>query len=263
MEAMLFTEVSEIEALIADPRWVMEQKMDGVRVMAHITPGKPVEFIGRNGKPVKFAAAAKWFPKLVKHLPVPDYPVIVDGELMIEDGEYRVFDLVQPGREDTPYALRRIDLHTLVSENQMVRFVEIAFSEKEKRDLLARVQNGGGEGVMLKDVTATYQSRRVQTGLKFKFVKSADVVVTKWEKPDVNHGTASFGVYVDGVLTEVGACSLIGKEAVEVGDVIEVNYLYVGDGGRIYQPRMMRRRTDKAATDCTLSQFPAYSRAVM
>jgi hypothetical protein len=96
-------------------------------------------------------------------------------------------------------------------------------------------------------------------------VKDADAVVMSWDRPDAKHGTCSFGVYVDGVLTPVGSCSLIGKPAVEVGDVIAVAYLYRDAKGGLIQPRLVsvRRPEEKRPEDCTMEQFPLYSRKAL
>ncbi|QGZ16658.1 DNA ligase [Microbacterium phage Dewdrop] len=60
----------------------------------------------------------------------------------------------------------------------------------------------------------------------------------------------------------VGAASLIGKDlTIDVGDVVEVNYLYWG-GDALVQPRIVRKRLpeEKPADDCWIDQIPAYSR---
>jgi len=37
-----------------------------------------------------------------------------------------------------------------------------------------------------------------------------------------------------------------------------VKYLYIGADGRLYQPRFMRRRSDKAADECVWSQIEGH-----
>jgi ATP-dependent DNA ligase len=61
---------------------------------------------------------------------------------------------------------------------------------------------------------------------------------------------------------QVGAASLIGKDlTIDVGDVVEVAYLYWG-GGALVQPRILRKRLpeEKLPDDCHMDQVPAYSR---
>lgn len=61
---------------------------------------------------------------------------------------------------------------------------------------------------------------------------------------------------------KVGAASLIGKDlTIDVGDVVEINYLYWG-GEAVVQPRIVRKRLpeEKTPAECTLDQIPAYSK---
>jgi hypothetical protein len=92
------------------------------------------------------------------------------------------------------------------------------------------------------------------------------VIVTSFNRPDARHGSATLGVLDPRLgpteLIPVGACSLIGKPQVSVGDVIEVAYLN-WTGSALYQPRMTRVRTDKLPEDCTMAQFRPYSRRVV
>jgi hypothetical protein len=45
--------------------------------------------------------------------------------------------------------------------------------------------------------------------------------------------------------------------------VLEVKYLYATDDNILYQPRVMKRRTDKAATDCLINQLVKTSKQVV
>ena len=58
----------------------------------------------------------------------------------------------------------------------------------------------------------------------------------------------------------VGNSSLIGKDlSITDGSVVEIEYLY-WTGKAVIQPRIIRKREDKPAGQCDLSQFPAYTR---
>jgi hypothetical protein len=100
MKPMLFGSrtTAAMPDLAADPNVIIEQKLDGVRVMAELSPGKAV-FTGAGGEPIRFAAAAQWFDRLADLLgagPVShtdSFALVLDGELMIEDGTYHVFDI--------------------------------------------------------------------------------------------------------------------------------------------------------------------------
>ena len=63
-----------------------------------------------------------------------------------------------------------------------------------------------------------------------------------------------------------GHASLIGKQkqdAISEGDVLEVKYLYVGANGRLYQTRIVRKRDDKPAQECTDAQLVHVNKTVM
>ena len=75
----------------------------------------------------------------------------------------------------------------------------------------------------------------------------------------------------DANVVKLCSSSLIGKDlSIEIGDVVEVSYLYREPGGSIVQPRIMRKRWDsrsqsgdKRPEECTDDQFKPYSREVV
>lgn len=285
---MAFSEVSitDIEPFLASPRYAVEQKVDGTRALVVVTTGDDLiprfRFLGRSGKRLTHAAAMLHFAKIEAALaPCFTRPgeTVLDGEVMFDQGRFVIFDLphMEVGGHlwtstDRPYAHRRDTLDVLrdcLGDSAVVSIAPSARDEADKRALLRAVEASNGEGVMVKDLTAAYHpGKRVKHSVKVKFVKTADVVVTATTRGrnEAGRETGAFTIAVtgpDGSLIEVGATSAIGKAHVEVGDVIEVAYLYMGAGGRLVQPRMMKRRDDKTADDCTMAQFPIYSKAVL
>ena len=73
------------------------------------------------------------------------------------------------------------------------------------------------------------------------------------------------GVYQGKLLMEIGACPAIGNGEPPVGAVIEVEYLYLTDANRLYQPRMFRLREDKQPEQCKWQQLegPQINREVV
>ena len=57
MKAMKYTEVPETkyEYYVTNDDYWFQQKMDGTRVLATWTPGNPVQFFQRDGKPLAYA----------------------------------------------------------------------------------------------------------------------------------------------------------------------------------------------------------------
>lgn len=275
MQGMNYTEISDprrIAALLEDDKIVAEQKMDGVRVLAHFEAPGEVRFTQRGGRPVGFHAAKQHLKRLAQHLLSVEYPplvgYVVDGELMIATGEYRMFDMIWPDMLHEEYQSRRHNLASYFGRDDrgVLSIVRMAYGF-EKYKLREAVLNGGGEGFMLKHLESPYEpGKRVTHSVKVKFVKTADAVVTKVTRgrneAGREIGSINFAVNDGEKAVPMGACSVIGKPEVKEGDVIEVAYLYRGAGGMLIQPRMMRIRHDKLPIECTEDQFPAYSREV-
>lgn len=279
--------LSDVEHLITDPNLVLERKYDGTRALCVITPGS-IQFLQRNGTPLKHTAATQHFLDLhlalapVQEMLDPFEECVIDGEIMIDTGKYVLFDFPHFERVgvtvELPYLDRRYELERMFDEIDLADPIVlggIAKSEDEKRALYMKVLTSGGEGVMAKRVWGEYEEgKRSKTSLKVKFVKTADVVVMDFyrgrdgknaagEPTGSETGWIKFGVCNDeGVLEPVGRCSIIGKPAVVVGEVIEVKYLYRGAGGALVQPTMNCVRPDRDPISCDYSQFPEYSKAI-
>jgi len=264
----------QVERYLISPLWAVEQKMDGTRGLAVITKGGVIWPYGERGEGrLAHSAATQWLPRIDARLLAlvadhEDAEIVLDGEIMIHTGEYRVFDVPYlriGGREwvvpGDALSQRRIYLETIGAALHgagPVTVTSFASTEDEKRALLAAVEAAGGEGVVFKRLTGSYQpGRRTGDVLKFKFTYSVDVVVIE-RKTSPN--SITFGVYDEaGVLRTIGSCSMIGKPHVGQGDVVEVMCLY-WTGTSLYQPRMVRQRFDKMPRDCTTAQLRAYSR---
>lgn len=227
--------------------------------------------------------------------------LVLDGEVMQATGEYHLFDVpyarfggMEVIRPEETYAWRRnwlnaTDLQELIAPTR-VKVTAQATNRRQKAALLEAVREAGGEGVMAKHINHPYlPGGRSTQAVKLKFVKTADVVVTAVDRPDAKHGSFKLGAVLnaaeleqrggtavfadpksgiekrfDGLaVLDVGGASAIGKDtSIEVGDVVEVAYLY-WTGEALYQPRVVKKRTDKMPAECTIDQFPAYSRATI
>lgn len=251
-------EVADVQRYIDSDAWAMEQKLDGVRCMVTLDDGE-VRFMSHTGAPLKSGV------KL--HLAIADklfgLPVdcLLDGELLA-NGELWVFDILalagQPATH-LSFEERRTLLENLFEAwnpgDGKVRLVESFRTAEGKAALWARVLASGAEGVIVKRASSTYSAAsRSRDVLKIKVTKTVDVIVMGFGGETES---AVLGMLKDGKVTMVGKCSLIGKAKVEIGDVIEVQYLYVVDPAapRLYQGRMMRRRDDKPAAECTIDQL--------
>jgi len=269
--------MADLPGLAARDDVALEQKLDGVRCMAEVS-NRGVQFCGGGGEPIRFAAASQWLERLKSELLTgendyaSDFAIVFDGELMIEDGQFVIFDMpwCRLGNNhvvglDTPFGMRRVRLDGMkgwLNALPHVQVIEQALLPAEKIALVERVQEIGGEGFVLKYLDAAYLAgRRTSRVLKIKFVHTAECFVISYNRTATT-GSARLGVYdAAGEVHDVGGCSLIGKPQVAVGDVVEV--AFSGFRSAMVQPRMTRTRPDKAPWQCALSQFPAYSKEIV
>lgn len=245
-----------LQYYVAHQDFVVEQKLDGHRVLLRVTEGGVFAY-NRNGQPSQHqdlaqAALQGVAPRLRGR------EVILDSELL--DKTFFAFDLplfeglIQPGspHKDRKEALDHLLSLGVLSNN--ITSVTTARTAEEKRKLILTCRDQGAEGIVFKDTTKPYVAGRNTNMLKVKFTKDIDAVVTKTQVDGKTN--ASLGVYNEhDELIEVGKASLIGKEEIHSGDVVEVRFLYFSSKGRLVQPRIKHKRLDKSAKDCTLSQL--------
>ena len=252
------SEVGHITHYLDYEDWVLEQKLDGHRVM--LVTGETTKFLTRGGMPY-----TKGIPAGLHDHGLND-GLVLDGELV--DGVLWVFDLLTvDGKLDgMAQYVRRATLETVMLDvrTDRIRLVPQARTREEKRALFETARERGYEGVVAKRRLAGYtHGQRTDAWHKVKFVETVDVVVLTVGEDGKD--SATLGVFDDGLLLEVGRCSLIGKETVRPGDVIEVKYLYAADPDepRLTQPTMLRRRDDKRPDECLLSQIKFTDKTVM
>jgi ATP-dependent DNA ligase len=264
-------DVAHLDACVTGDQYVIEQKLDGHRVILRIQDGLSPLALTRNGNPYTKGLPDALFQGF------PPGRWALDGEWIAPhsggDGIYWVFDLLDANgmiNYGTTLDDRRAVLEAFFDlglNNPIIRLVPQAKSTEEKRVLVDRCRAMGAEGVMTKVKTGTYQpGARSREIFKAKFVETADVVVMALR--DDGKDSVRLGAYdANGLnLIDVGRASLIGKEksgAFAVGDVLEVRYLYMGAGERLFQPTIMKRRTDKRAEECSVQQFKHVSKTVL
>lgn len=256
-------EVDSLKNFLDNDSWVMEQKLDGHRLLLH-SPGAdmPPTALTRNG-----SIYSRKLPKAIQDFRFPEGDWALDGELV--DGTFWVFDLPMFQGEATGLSLelRRVALETFLANiRHPFKLVPQARTQGEKISLAARAMADNFEGLILKRVDSPYRpGARTDEWLKVKFVATADCVVLAVR--DDGKESVRLGLYAPtGALLEVGRSSLIGKEkrgAINKGDVIECRYLYTGTGNRLYQPTILRKRDDKTPSECTTDQLKFVNKSVL
>ena len=296
--------------------WVYEPKYDGFRAIAYVD-GDDVYLQSRGGKPLR-----RYFPEVK----FPEGRYVLDGELVIlgEDGReefdalqnrlhpaesrvrmlaeqtpalFRAFDLLAVDRRKLagkPFSERRAALEHLIADapgrkksvSGSVEVTPLYKTTKSAEPLLL-----SGEGVIAKELDATYKPGQRKGMVKVKRVRTIDCVVMGW-RPGKHEGTVGsliLGLYENGKLRPIGHTSgLKAKEKKELvktlaeyetgergsGDpsrwdadrelewfelrpelVVEVTYDHTS-GGRIrHGSKIVRWRDDKAPKDCKIEQL--------
>lgn len=277
IEAMLCDDdpPARLAALLSSTNsWWLEQKLDGERVLLRVDDGEVLDY-SRSGHR-RSRVLIRQIEREFEGLGAGSY--IFDGELVnTHHGySYHIFDMPFVANDGGATLIdcadqlvtRRAALE-LVFEHWRPDFpvclMRTERTEAGKRELAEAVRSLGGEGVVLKNPLSTYQpGKRSRDWVKVKFTKTIDCVIdgTGFEGRE----NAMLKVFDDnGNEVRVGRCSTVGKPPLKKGDVVEIRYLYArnAEEPRLYQPRLLRIRDDKQASECLLSQIQFTDRTVL
>jgi bifunctional non-homologous end joining protein LigD len=258
----LLNPITEAEALrlIRDDGWVAQEKKDGEHRAVKLDSGGVMSGINRKGLSVPLPEPVA--KELLGHCAWLG-AAIVDGEIIGD--KLHVFDLYcfdSRVFEDNslmngdPYETRMSYAQTLFSSGVNVVPIKMARTTEEKKALWDRVRAEKGEGVVFKRRDSLFTPGRPNSGgdwVKFKFTESASCQVI-----GTNEGKRSvkIGLLDSGKVVPVGNVTIPANHVVpDVGDVVEVEYLYAYPGGSLFQPVYRGRRTDIDLKDCTLAQL--------
>lgn len=237
---------------MADPQWVMQEKFDGRRLMLRKV-GASVEGINKLGLIVgvaaPIAAAARALPG--------DF--VLDGEVI--DDTLHVFDLLSYDGFDLreqAYGDRYLTLTHLIDvagPATHIHYVDCWSDGHDKAEQLAQLRERNAEGVVFKRSDAPYRPGRPNSGgtqLKLKFVATISAMVTS-----VNQQRSVGVSLLDGDdWRAVGNVTVpANQNRPQMGDVVEIRYLYAADGGALYQPVLLGVRDDVEPAECVVTQL--------
>lgn len=243
-----------LETLMEDDQWVMQEKMDGVRLLIQ---KKDEKFTGysRTGREV---AVPQNIMEALK-LTIINDTFLIDGELVGD--VYYAFDLLETSANwrDNHYTSRREQLVSILKYDTRPCVVCLKYyiGEKEKFHEFHSIKERGGEGVVFKKQWGKYTVGRPASGgdyLKYKFYKTCSAIVTTInDKRSV--GLSCFESVCK--LVSVGNCTIPPNYSVpEIGSVVEVRYLYARlPSHALFQPTYLGVRLDIGSGECGLSQL--------
>ncbi len=170
---------ARLEALLSDDDFIAQQKLDGMRVSIRIRE-EGVVATNRNSEITTMA------DRLATSMKGAEHGSVFDGELVsAKSSVYWIFDLLAKGENDLreiSYSERYERLCSLEFKAKSVCVVPSARTTAEKRELLEQLRKRSAEGIVFKQASAAYKSGRPASGgdqLKYKFVKTADVIITE------------------------------------------------------------------------------------
>ena len=181
---------------------MLEVKLDGVRVVTIVYPDGKVDMFSRNGKEfTNFGHIQEEISSVVKQSP-PPYPVVLDGEVMSEnfqdlmkqvhrksggtakDAVLHLFDFLpledfKKGTWDKTQTLRTQMLKAWYEQHKTNlnavtvldhEIVDLGTPEGQTTytEVNKRAVEGGYEGIMIKDIDASYECKRSHAWLKLK-----------------------------------------------------------------------------------------------
>ncbi len=247
-------EEAEVGLLLCDNKYCAQEKFDGKHLLVR---KQEEQQAGINKKGFLVAVP----PPVANELRAVPGSFISDGESLGDI--YHLFDLLEYNDEDLrslPYRIRLMRLIDLLLLNspdyQSVRLVETAFCTQQKTELWQRLRREQREGIVFKRLDAPYVPGKPNRGgpqLKFKFVASVSVVVTKLNP----QRSVEVGLLNGRNLVTCSNVSIPANHSIPpVGEVVEVRYLYAyRDSLALYQPVYLGPRDDVEPGDCLVSQL--------
>ena len=244
-------EQAEVLQLISDPRWAMQEKLDGKRLILRKQDGR-IEGINKKGLVVSVPAT------VIKTANELDGDFVLDGESI---GDHlHAFDLLFLNGEDLrakSYHHRYVLLLNLLASGlpKHIRIVGCFIDPLDKASWLHTFKRQKAEGIVFKQLSAPYTPGRPNSGgsqLKHKFVATLSAVVAKVNTQRsvqlrlLNHEGWQI----------VGNVSIPVNHSIPgVGAIVEVRYLYAYPDGSLFQPVYLGERSDVGVEECVVSQL--------
>lgn len=237
----------QLESYLSDNNYGAQEKYDGKRILIDINENGS-NGINRKGLSVEIPEEIAFSLKSL-------LGKIIDGELV--GTTYYVFDLLRDDNKEIktlPYRKRYSKLENINFKGNVI-LAPLAIGEKQKRELYDSLKKSEKEGIVFKDLNAPYKAGRPATGgsqFKHKFWESCSAIVSKINQKR----SVALQLYDGGKLIDVGNVTIPpNKEIPNVGDVVEIKYLYAYRGGSLYQPQYLNVRDDIDRIECKTSQL--------
>ena len=245
-----------LEDLMRDPNFVVQQKFDGERRMLKSASIRG-QTIGSNRcglevpVPLEIVASMR------------SVVCTLDGEIV--GTRFHAFDLLELDGEDLrgqSYGMRKQQLNRIAPHfGPDITVVKDALTLPQKLALWRGTQRLKQEGIVIKDLNAPYTEGRPNSlGPQYKVKNwngaTVEVMAITTDKRSVRVGVRNPESGQPNALIEVGAVTIATNQAIPtVGDLVEVKYLYAFEGGSLFQPTFKGVRVDLESSAANVKQL--------
>jgi len=240
-------DASVVQQYINDDDYCGQEKMDGERRMTDSSDMKKIFGINKKGNRVDLLDDIKDSINI---------SCVLDGEQM--NDKLYAFDVIELNGKDLKQLSfsERTEVLNSLSFGDGIELVKVANTKKEKQELFDRIKRENGEGIVFKLKKSKYVSGRPNSGgtqLKYKLNKTATFRVSGLTP---NKRSVELIVYGQNGPVEVGKVTIPpNKKVPEIGDFVEVRYLYAHKGGALTQPVYLDKRNDCDKSDAGIGQL--------
>jgi len=279
-------ERADLIAALADPAFGVSEKANGERCLIVYSGSDQSALVAYNRRGIEVSTVPNAALALVKL----GCQFVIDGERMTGElaGHYVAFDLLEWQGQDVrewPYSLRIAALEKAMVHAGLIKtgiatvveaetatglYLLIAQADYSRAtEVVAQIEQAGGEGIIVRTLSAPYQAGDTRQVRKFKFLTDLDAIVIGI-RPGIATGSATLGLIrpSDGAIIEVGnvRSGLVDSDLVRLAEmlalgqtpVLKVAYLPIRTVGiKLVEPKTSMRelRTDKLAHECTTDQL--------
>lgn len=293
MNAQGVKNTEQLDMLMDDSNYIAQVKLDGMRAIVHIT-SDGLRIYSRSagvGDPTQPLEKTASLPHLATLKFLGLEGTVLDGEILalgkdsaelsglvhrkdVDSDNTKVklfvFDILSfSGKKITDRPLRhRLSELLQISpklQSEHIAILPYSTTPAQKRKLYDKVIATGGEGIMLKNLDASYIEGERPSHTWYKAKKSAtyDCVITGFStgkgKYNTQIGAVKFGQYVEGKLIELGQASGMSDDIRRdmsinpkkyLGKVVTIKGMERLKSGAIRHPQFGGMRADKHPLQC-------------
>jgi bifunctional non-homologous end joining protein LigD len=241
------------QELLASGDWAIQEKANGERRSIIVSADGQLKGVNKLG--LFCEVPQHW--QAAFHLAAREGGLVIDGE-QIGDHLY-AFDVLDVFGNDIrhrPFDYREQQIHRLLAHHpalaEVMKPLRAFRTPAEKQQAAHDIQARGGEGYVLKLMSAPYEPGRSDTVLKFKFTETSTcIVIARNAQRSVNIGL----IDAAGQVRSVGNVTIPANFSVpDAGELVEIQFLYFNPGGAFEQPVYLGPRNDVTRDECHFGQ---------